>query len=207
MMKIMKLSTSTLIAIFFASILFTSCGDDETKPEEGSEFVGSYTIKSAIVTESPDLEIVLNDSQDTMSVPFVGQDFTAMIQQAILGVIPDCSADASLIELREDMSMYFSCSSSDFELPAGTWSVEESDGTTTIIMNFNSAAIPSSPTGFTFNVYNVELKDGVMYSTAGIPIPRELIAAGMAADGTATLTENNPDIINFVMDLEFAKVK
>jgi len=204
MKKMQNFKLSLLFAALLAVPFFTSCGDDDkTEPDEKSPYVGSYSIKSAKVIESPDLEIVIGE--DTMTVPFVGQDFTAMIQTALLGVIPDCSADASLIELREDMSMYFSCSSSDFELHAGRWA--EADNGTTLIMSFNSSAIPSSPTGFTLKVYNVKLEGGVMSSTAGIPIPKELIAASMEADGRATLSDNNPDIINFVIDLKFTKVK
>ena len=197
-----------LFVLLFSATLFSSCSDDSTKPEEKSQYIGNYTIKSAKITESPDLEIYLLNEEgqitDTMNIPFVGQDFTEMIQQALLGVVKNCSADASLIELREDNSMYLSCATSDFELYAGLWS--EKDNGTTLVLSFNSDAIPSSPTGYTLEAYNVKLEGDIMYSTAGIPIPKEMIALAMEADGRALLSENNPDIINFVMELEFNKV-
>ncbi len=188
-----------LLSLFVSVIAFSSCDDDDTP--DVSPYVGKYIIQNATVTESPNLEIVYGE--DTMSVPFVGQDFTDMIRAALLGVVKDCSEE-SYFELREDFTMYLGCETGSYELAAGIW--KEEDGGKTLKLSFNSDAIPSSPTGYEMIVQNVRLENGIMYSTTVIPTPRDAIAASMEEDGRATLTENNPDPVMFTFDLEFKMI-
>ena len=204
MRKMKQLKFSALIAIIFASMMFTACGDDDDNgnDEQKSPYIGNYTIKSAKLAEAMPLEMIIG--KDTMTVPIpAGQDFTDLISSALLNVIPECSAESSLIEMREDFSLYLSCATSEWELNAGTW--QEKDNGTTLVLNFNQSAIPSSPTGFQLTINDVKLENGVMSSTAVIPIPWATLAAAIAASGQATLTENNPDPIMFTFDLEFTK--
>ena len=204
MKKMKQLKFSALIAIIIASMMFTACGDDDNNDEQKSVYIGSYVIKSAKLGEALPLEIVYGG--DTMTVPIpIGQDFTELITNALLNVIPECNAESSLIELREDFSMYLSCATSEWVLNAGTW--QEKDNGTTLVMNFNQNAIPSSPNGFQLTATDVKLENGIMTSTAVIPIPWAVLAAAMEESGQATLTENNPDPIMFTFDLEFVKKK
>ncbi|NPA37081.1 MAG: hypothetical protein GXO47_09555 [Chlorobi bacterium] len=196
-----KLNIRILLGLIVSSLVLVSCGDDDDTPDV-SPYVGKYTIQSAIVSESPNLEIIYGE--DTMSVPFIGQDFTDMIKDALLGVVEDCSDESAYFELRDDYTMYLGCATGSFELSAGVWKEEDSN---TLDLSFNSAAIPSSPTGYEMVVKNVKLEDGIMYSSTIIPIPRDAIAAAMEEDGRAILTENNPDPVMFTFDLEFKKIE
>jgi len=196
-----RLNFSAFIAIIISAMMFTACGDDNT--EEKSVYIGDYTIQSAKLAQPTPVEIII--SGDTMAIDIpVGRDFTDLIKSALLNVIPECSEDASLIELREDFSMYYSCATSDWSMNAGTW--QEKDNGTTLVLNFNQSAIPSSPSGFQLTATNVKLEGGVMTSTATIPIPRDVLAAAMEESGMATLTENNPDPVIFTLNLEFKKM-
>ncbi len=204
MRKMKQLKFSALIAIIFASMMFTACGDDDNNDEQKSAYIGSYTIKSAKLAEALPLEMVIGGKTMTVPIP-VGQDFTDLISNSLLNVIPDCNAQSSLIELKEDFTMYLSCATSEWELNAGTW--QEKDNGTTLVFNFNQNAIPSSPSGFQLTATDVKLENGIMSSTAVIPIPWAVLAVAMEKSGQATLTENNPDPIMFKFDLEFEKKK
>jgi len=185
-----------LLSLLVSVIAFSSCDDDEKV--EKSAYIGNYTIQKATLAEALPLEIIYGG--ETMTVPFpVGRDFTDMIHNALLSAVPSCSADASLIELREDFSMYLSCTSSSWNLNAGTWKENGAD----LILTFNKDAIPYSETGFTLTNTDVEIKGGVLHSTSVIPISRAALAAAMEESGQALLTENNPDPIMFTFNLEF----
>ena len=69
--------------------------------------------------------------------------------------------------------MYMSCEFQN-ELNAGTW--EEIDATT-LKLNMNSTAIPSSPTGFVLTVTDIVKNATGLRGKTGVPIPKELIAA------------------------------
>ena len=199
-----QLKFSTLIAIFIASMMFTACGDDNNNDEQKSPYIGSYTFKSVKLAESMPVEIIYHG--DTVSVPIpVGRDFTDLIRNFLLGAVPDCDVESSMIELRKDFTLYLSCSTGEGELNAGTW--QEKDEATTLILNFNKDAIPSSPKGLQLTATDVKLENGTMTFTAVIPIPWAVLAAAMKASGEAVLTENNPDPIIFTYDLELEKKK
>ncbi len=201
MEKMKRLSFSTLFAILFASLLITSCGDDNTDVK--SVYIGDYTIKEAKLAETLQINIVYGE--DTMDVPIpVGQDFTEMIQSALLNSIPDCDPEDSYIELHEDYSMHMSCAASDFTLNAGTWA-EQSNGTV-LVLNFNSSAIPSAPNGFSLTATDVSLENGIMSSTVTIPIPYDVMKQAIDSSGQAILTEDNDDPFMLTLTLKFNKV-
>jgi len=209
MRKMSILKLSLLFAVLLSVPFFTSCGDDEN---EKSQYVGSYVITKATLVSPVEIPYVVGDVEDTLTIP-PGIPFTEMIQNALLGVIEDCSEDASYLELKEDNSMYLTCGTTGWTLHAGIWK-EEEDGTV-IIMIFNQDAIPSAPGGFQLKTTNVELKNGIMSSTTEkIPFPKETgakIIAGAVERGHlpegAVLAEDAPQIFWFSFDMEFKKVK
>ncbi len=190
-----------LLSLFVSLIAFSSCDDEETT--EASPYIGGYTIKSATLAESVSFNVIVDGMGEIPYALQPGEDITEMIQSSLLNSLPCNSADASLIELREDFSLYMSCTDKDFELNAGTW--EEKENGTVLILNMNSAAIPASPSGFSLTVTNVVLENGVMSSHTSVPIPSESLAESIAASGLATLSENNPDTFVFTFDMEFLK--
>jgi len=195
----MKTSKIFYLTLSFVSLIILSgCSDD---PEEVvSQLIGDYVITKAVLTEP--LTIVTNEI-GPFSIP-VDTDITQMIQQALLGAI-ECTPEKTLIELREDNSMFLSCKDSDTELDAGTW---EEVSETVIKLNLNSTAVPSSPTGVVLTVNDVVIDGNVLSGETTVPLPREMLAAVVAtmSSGQATLNlEETPVAVPATFMIELTK--
>lgn len=198
-MKILKFS---FFAVFVMALsLFNSCDNDDDV--QVSPFVGNYIITEAkILAISPAIN---TNEMGPLPVP-PGTDITAAIQASLLSQVNCSSADKSWVELRENKSMYMSCEGSN-ELNAGTW---EEVSATELKLNMNSAAIPSSPTGFALNVTDITVAGSKMSGKTSVPLPKEMIAALVAQMGagfgvTLTLSNNNPDIFMVNFSIVFEK--
>jgi hypothetical protein len=187
-MKILKFK---FIAILLASVaLFSSCKDDSV--EAVSEFVGNFTISHAAVAETFNLS-----TSTGLQIPVpVGTDITQAIQTALLSSVSCSSAGNSWVELRKDKSMYISCQGSN-ALNAGTW--EEVDKTT-LKLNMNSAAIPSSPSGYVLTVTNVVTSATGLSGKTSVPMPKEMFAAGMQAFGMTIASTPAVYLVSFSLD-------
>jgi len=166
-MKTMKFN---LLAILVITLGFaSSCKEDE---EAVSEFVGDYVITQATVTEAFTVPVT-----GMGNVPIAANTpITQLIQNALLGSVSCTSVDKSYIELREDFSLYLSCEKAN-PLNAGTWSEVSA---TELLLNLNSAAIPSSPTGLALSVTEVSKSGTVLSGKTSVPLPKAYIAAVIA---------------------------
>lgn len=198
-MKFLKFS-------FFASLVLSmtllgGCGKDEV--EVISPFVGNYVITEAtIISITP--AINTNEMGD-LPIP-AGLDITEAIQSSLLSQVNCSSADKSWVELRKDKSMYMSCEGTN-ELNAGTW---EEISATELKLNMNSAAIPTSPSGFSLNVTDIAIAGANMSGKTAVPLPKDMIAAMVAqlsaAFGvTLTLSNKNPDVFMVSFSIVFVK--
>jgi hypothetical protein len=193
-MKRTKIFYLSLLAI--SVIMLSGCEDDPV--EEVSPLIGDYVITNAVLSET--LTLVTNEIGPLPIA--VGTDITTMIQTALLGSI-ECTAENSLIELREDNSLYLSCTGSEDEIDAGTW---EEVSETVIKLNMNSTAVPSSPTGVVLTVNNVSIDGDLLSGETNVPLPREMLAGVVAAmsGGQATLNMDETPVavpVTFVIDL------
>ena len=193
----MKTSKIFYLTLSFVSlIIFSGCSDDPV--EEVSPYIGDYVITQAVLTEA--LTVITNEFG-----PFeisVDTDITQMIQQALLGAI-ECTPEKTLLELREDNSLFFSCEDSDEDLDAGTW---EEVSETVLKLNLNNTAVPSSPTGIVLTVNDVVIDGSLLSGETTVPLPREMLAGVVAAlsNGMATLDlEQTPVVVpaTFMMKL------
>ena len=139
------LNSKFLLALIIAFALVPACDDDDDSDVSG--YVGNYGISNAELA-SP-ITVTTNQA-GAITVP-AGTNITAMIQNSLLSAVGCTSVDKSWIELRADNSMYMSCEGQN-AINAGTW--EEIDATT-LKLNMNSTAIPSSPTGFVLTVVDI----------------------------------------------------
>ncbi len=196
----MKTTKQVLLLFLSVSLVFlSSCKDDPV--EIVSPFIGDYVISKATLKEN--LTLITNELPDPMTL-VAGLDITPMIQTALVGAI-DCEPESSLIELREDFSLYLGCliGTSD-ELDGGTWE-EQSD--TVVILNLNSTAIPSSPTGIVLTVNDVTLVGNILSGETTVPISRDMLV-GVLADmsgGRLTLDMDATPVavlITFEIELE-----
>ena len=130
----------------------------------------------------------------------VGTNITVAIQTALLSAVNCSSADKSYVELREDFSMYLSCEGAN-ELNAGTW---EEVSVTSVKLNLNSTAIPSSPTGFVLTVTSVVEISGGLTGLTSVPLPKEMIS-NLIAPLQLTLSPTAPDIFIAVFSIEFIR--
>jgi hypothetical protein len=190
MMKILKFNS--LVILVATSAWITGCNKDSG--EEVSEFVGNYVISKAETAEALTLETV---EMGTLSIN-IGQDITESIQTALLSAVNCSSASKSYVELRKNYSMYMSCEGQN-ELNAGTW--EEVDKTT-LKLNMNSAAIPTSPTGIVLTVTDIVINSTGLKGTTSVPLPKEMIA-GMI--DPLTLDPSTADVVNVTFNLYFIK--
>jgi hypothetical protein len=189
MMKIIKITTLAILFAFLA--VFTGCKDKNK--DVVSPYVGNYTITKATLAE----EISLSTNVGAISVP-VGQDITVQIQTALLSSLNCASAGYAYVELRKNFSIYMSCAGQN-EFNAGTW--EEVDATT-LTLNMNSTAIPSSPSGFVLTVSDIVKTSTGMSGKTSVPLPKEMVAAMLQG---ITLDPSTPAVINAVFTIDFEK--
>lgn len=175
--------------------LVTGC--DKDTEDEASTFVGNFTIKKAMLAEALTIPIVPFNGMSSVTAP-IGQDITEAIQNALLSSVACSTADKSWVELREDMSMYMSCEGTN-ALNAGTWDEVSS---TELKLNMNSAAIPTSPTGFVLNVTNITQSATGMTGKTTVPLPKAMVA-GLVAP--LTLAATAPEVFMVSFSLEFVK--
>ncbi len=189
----MKIFKFNVLAILFASFaLFTGCKDDSD--EEVSPFVGNYTISKAELAEP----ISLTTNEAGVYQVDSGMNITLLIQNSLLSSVDCASAGYAFVELRKDESIFMSCAG-DNEFNAGTW--EEVDATT-LALNMNSTAIPSSPSGFLLTVEDIVKSDEGMKGKTSVPLPKEMIGAMIAP---LTLAASTPAVINVVFLIDFDK--
>jgi hypothetical protein len=131
-----------------------------------------------------------------VSVP-VGTAITQAIQAALLSALNCTSPDKSYVELREDNSLYLSCEGLN-PLNAGTW---EEVSASSLKLNMNSAAIPSSPLGVVLTVTNIVKNASGLTGITSVPLPKAMIA-DMIAPSQLTLSPSAPDvfIVDFVIE-------
>lgn len=195
----MKTTKFILLTFLSISLVFLSSCDDDPDVDV-SPYIGDYLITKAALTEP----LILQTNEiGPMEVP-VGTIITPMIQTALLGAV-DCDAENTLIELREDFSLYLSCSTSMEELDGGTW---EEQSSTVIVLNLNSTAVPSSPTGIVLTVTEVTLENNVLTGITTVPISEQMLAGivTLMSQGAATLDEEaTPPAVPITFSIELAK--
>lgn len=191
----MKTMNSKFLAILLLSLGFiTSCGKDEDKT---SPFIGNYVITEATIAESFNVPI------EGLPIPIpvlIGTNITTAIQTALLGAANCSSADKTYIEIREDYSLYLSCELAS-PLNAGTW---EDVTSTQLMLNLNSTAAPSAPTGVSLLITEVTKRNGILSGKTSVPLPKELIAAMITAVNPGwSLDDSAPDIflVKFALKL------
>jgi hypothetical protein len=187
-----NLKIKFLLALMVSVALVSGCKDDSN--DNVSDYVGNYVISNAELAETI---TVTTNQVGAVPVP-AGTNITVLIQTSLLSQVQCTSADKAYVELRNDNSMYMSCEFQN-ELNAGTW--EEVDATT-LKLNMNSTAIPSSPTGFVLTVTDIVKNANGLRGKTGVPIPKELIAAMIAP---LTLDASTPAVINAVFYIDFLK--
>jgi hypothetical protein len=179
-------------------VFLSSCKDDE-EPEV-DPFVGEYVITNATISEA--LSLSVNEQEEPLPIP-AGIPITPMIQAALLGAI-ECEAQNTFIELREDFSIYFSCTTSMEGFDAGTW---EEQSETVLVLYLNSTAVP--PLGISLTVSDVSLVGNTLTGTSVVPVPEPMLA-GIVAQyppaGTWSLdTEATPDYLPLSFTIELTK--
>jgi hypothetical protein len=195
----MKKSRFIFLAFLSLSLVFLPGCDDDPE-EEVSLYIGEYVITKAALSEPLTLQ---TNEIGPIIVP-AGTIITPMIQTALLGAL-DCVPESSLIELREDFSLYLSCATSMEELDGGTW---EEQSSTIIVLNLNGTAIPSSPTGFVLTVTDITLVGVALTGTATVPIAREMLVGVVAlmSGGNASLDlEATPVAVPITLTIELTK--
>jgi hypothetical protein len=188
-----KLKFKVLVVLFASFVLISGCKDDTV--EVVSPFVGNYTITNAAVAET----FNISTSQGIPIPVPAGTDITVAIQNSLLSSASCASADKAWVELRKDQSMYMSCEGAN-AFNAGTW--EEVDATT-LKLNMNSAAIPSSPTGYVLTVSNVVKTASGLTGKTSVPMPKEMFAAKLAEFGMTIA--DSPAVYMVSFSLAFTK--
>ena len=183
-----------LVAIIALVLLIPDCKKDNGN--KTSEFIGNYVINSAELAEA---FVVPTVEAGNVPIP-VGTNITQLIQAALLSAVNCSSADKSYVELREDFSLYLSCEGLN-PLNAGTW---EEVSATSLKLNMNSAAIPSSPTGFVLTVTDITTDQTGLTGTTSVPLTKAMVAS-MIASLQLTLSPSAPEIFLAKFYVEFIK--
>lgn len=195
----MKNSRFLMLAFLSVFLVFlSSCKEDPE--EELSPYIGEYTIVGATLTEN----LTLTTNQIGEMTLVAGLSVTEMIQTALLGAI-DCEPENSLIELREDFSLYIGCLGTTEELDGGTW---EEQSETVIVLNLNSTAIPASATGIVITVTDVTLEGNILSGETTVPISRDMLVDVLAGMSNGQLTldmEATPVVVPITFEIELEK--
>ena len=195
----MKTTRQVLLLFLSVSLVFLpSCKEDP--PEIVSPFIGDYIVTKATLAEN----LALHTNQIGVMTLVVGLDISEMIQTALLGAI-DCEPQNSLIEMREDFSLYLSCASSMEELDAGTW---EEISETEIVLSMNSTAIPASATGIVLTVSEITLVGNALTGNTTVPISEQMLAGIITSmsDGQLSLDEDQtPPALPVTFTIELTK--
>lgn len=194
----MKISRLMLILPLAATFMIISnCSEDSAKT--ASPFIANYVFtesKTALPVDIP-VKTISVDSM-TLTAP-AGTDITAAIQAALLGAI-NCQAVPTYIELRSDHSVYYSCQGNN-EMNAGTW---EEVSATELILNLNSTAVPSSPTGIQLTISSIVTTSTSITGVTTVPLPKEMI--GLFLPTGITLHPNAPAYFVVTFSIKFTKV-
>jgi hypothetical protein len=190
MMNVTKVNIPAILFAVFA--VLNGCKDNSD--EKVSAFVGNFTINSAKLAEP--LTLTTNE-YGAFSVP-VDYNITTQIQSSLLSAVSCESADNALVELRKDNSIYMSCAGQN-SFNAGTW---EEVNDTTLILNMNSTAIPTSPSGFALTVEGIKKTSTGMKGKTSVPLPKVMIAVMVAP---LTLVAETPAVIPVVFTIDFVK--
>jgi hypothetical protein len=189
----MKTSYFKLFAVILALVVLTStCKKD--KGDEASEFVGNYVINSAVLSET--FTVPTNEAGN-VPIP-VGTDITLLIQQSLLSAVNCTSADKSYVELRDDFSLYLSCEGAN-ALNGGTW---EEVSATSLKLNLNSTAIPSSPTGIVLTVTDITKDQTSLTGKTSVPLTKVMVSTMISP---LTLTAAAPEIFLAKFSVMFVK--
>jgi hypothetical protein len=189
----MKILHSRLLVLFpVALAFFAGCKDDSK--DTVSPFVGNYVLTQAEIAE--DLTVTTVEL-GAYNIP-AGTDITVAIETAILSAAACGTNIDTYIELREDNSIYMSCEGAN-AFNAGTW--DEIDETT-LQLNLNSTAIPSSPLGFVLTVSDVVVDDAGLSGQTSVPLPSTMISEMISP---LTLDPTSPAIFVVVFDAGFEK--
>jgi hypothetical protein len=197
-MKTIKFSCIAMLAL--SLVMLTTCKKDDDTTDIPN-FEGSYVITSAKLTST--LNLATNE-MGVLPLP-VDHDITDMIKQALLGAVACSSPDKSLIELREDKSLYLTCEGEDTEINGGTW---QATSATVLKLNMNSTAIPSSPTGIVLEVKDVTVEGNVLSGNADVPLAKAMLATmvGEMSMGLASLDmDATPEVVMISIAISFTK--
>jgi len=195
------MKTTRQVLLFFLSVslvFLSSCKEDP--PVIVSPFIGDYVVTKATLAEN----LALHTNEIGVMTLVAGLDISEMIQTALLGAI-DCEPENSLIEMREDFSLYLSCSSSMEELDAGTW---EEISETEIVLSMNSTAIPASATGIVLTVSEITMIGNTLTGTTTVPISEPMLAGIITSmsDGQLSLDEDEtPPALPVTFTIELTK--
>ncbi len=193
----MKISNLKLfLPLAAAVILISNCSKDSST--KVSPFVANYVFTESKTTLPLDIPVstVSVDSM-TLTAP-AGTDITAAIQAALLGAI-NCQAVPTYIELRSDHSIYYSCQGNN-PVNAGTW---EEVSSTELILNLNSTAVPSSPTGIQLTISSIVTTATSITGVTTVPLPKEMVALFLPTG--MTLHPDAPAFFVVTFSIKFTK--
>jgi hypothetical protein len=192
----MKTLNIKLLMILLVSLGFIpSCSKDEKKV---SPYIGNYVLDEALVAEAFNVPVTgLGDIPVAVGVPI-----TAGVQTALLSAVSCTSADKTYVELRKNFSLYMSCEGAN-PLNAGTWTEVSA---TELLLNLNSTAVPTAPTGIVLSVSDVALNSGILTGITSVPLPKIMIQAILTAINPALILDPSaPDIFVIKISLSFIK--
>ena len=182
-------------------LLITGCDKKDDIVDDSNSFEGSYEISSAILTAP--LTLTTNEIGDYTLAE--STDITSMIQQALFSAVGCAVPENTLIELREDNSLFMTCDGESTELNAGTW---EEVSATVLKLNMNSSAIPSSPTGVVLEVSDITFSGNTLTGNTDVPLSSVMLAAIIEerSQGIASLNMDvTPPVVNASIAISFTR--
>ena len=191
------LNFKLLLPMTAAIVLISNCSKDSSKT--ASPFIGNYVFSQAKTAAAINIPVIVpNVGSTTITIP-VATDITPAIEAALLGAIT-CTSPPTYLELRSNNSIYYSCAGSN-AVNAGTWNEVSA---TELILNLNSTAVPSSPSGIQLTITNIVTDASSITGVTTVPLPKAMIAFSLPEG--VTLDTTAPDFFVVTFSIKFTKV-
>lgn len=161
-----------LLILLMAALVITACkkDDDEdnntpAEPTFEEKIVGQYAFISGTFNMEVTMYNLINPP-DTVTFP-EGSDASLIVGASLLDDSPCDNPDNTLLDMREDYSLYYICNGEDNEDQMGTWDADETNNS--LALNVNSELGPIAVT-ITNVVFSGNKLTGVII---GLPVPKD----------------------------------
>jgi len=162
-----------LLVLLMAFLIVSACEKDDDEdnttpppPTFEEQMVGQYALSSSTFNQAVTMYNVMVPG-DTVTFPY-GSDATQVVTWALLDDSPCDDPANTVLDAREDFSLFYICTGESNELQMGTWSADETNNSLALNVDTEIGPIPVTITSVVKN--DISLTGNII----GLPVPVDL---------------------------------